>query len=299
MSADPTRQQLQRAYELIRAGKKAEAEAILLPILKADEDNANAWWLLANALNTPTEIREALENVLRLRPGDAKAQKMLDDLNARFPTDEFPMDSDLGSSQTADWAADLSEKPKRGGPPVRVQKSGGGTNPLVIILAVVGVLALIGCAVCFVLPTIGISIFGQQILNEVMTAAPELQEMFETITAMPGIGGQISGNTTQRGSIEYGQTVTGTIRGVDDESWTFNGNSGDRVTIELNAADDNLDPEIFLLDPSNRQIAYDDDSGGDTNSEIVITLPGTGTYTIRASAFFGQGGAYELTLRRG
>jgi hypothetical protein len=304
MSSDSTRQQLQQAYDLIKANRKSEAQALLMPILKADEDNANAWWLLANALADPAEIREALENVLRLRPGDTKAQKMLNDLAARNPADEFPMEDagfgGLPTPEMSDWMSGLPEKPKRGRQPVIVKPSGGGgTNPLVIILAIVGVLALIGCAVCFILPAIGFSLFGQQIFEQVMTQAPELQEIFDTITAIPGLGGQPSGRLNQQGNIEYGQTVGGSVNASNDDGWTFQGSQGDQVTIEVNATDDRLDPEVYLLDASDRQVAYDDDGGREgTNSLIVVTLPSTGAYTIRVSAF-ARDGSYELILRRG
>lgn len=71
------RAQLVQAYQWIKEGKKAEAEAHLIRILSQDEGNADAWWLLANALTDPTEQAEALDQLLQLRPGDEKAQKML------------------------------------------------------------------------------------------------------------------------------------------------------------------------------------------------------------------------------
>jgi hypothetical protein len=299
MSEDATRRQLQQAYEMIRANRKVDAQAILMPILKADEDNANAWWLLANALTDPAEIREALENVLRLRPTDSKAQQMLDNLNARSPADEFPVgDTGFGgmsASDSSDWMSTLQEKPKRGQPVV--VRSGKGTNPLLIILAIVGALVVLGCAVCFVLPTIGISLFGAQIVEQAMTQMPELQEIIGTVTALSD-GPVMTGNLNARGSIEPGQTVRGTLGRLDDDGWTFQGRVGDRVTIELNATDDNLDPELYLFNPSNAQIAYDDDGGRTgNNSLIVTTLQSDGTYTIRVSAFARSGG-YELTLSR-
>lgn len=303
MSSDSTQQDLQRAYELIKAGKKAEAEALLLPILKADESNANAWWLLSNAVSGPGETREALEQVLRLRPGDAKAQKMLDDLNRRHPADEFPMQEefgDLGAAGSSIWGSELAEKPKRGRGELAVRKSSsGGSNPLLIVLAVVGVLALIGCGLCFILPTLGISLFGQQIAETILTAIPE--DFMLTITAMPGGSFTQTGNLNLRGGIEYGQTVQGTIRGTDDDGWSFSGTAGDRVIIEVNATDDDLDPHVFLLDPSDKQIGYNDDIdfGTNRNSRIEVTLPATGTYTIRVGEIFDGSGSYELILRRG
>lgn len=238
--------------------------------------------------------------MLRLRPGDAKAQKMLDDLNTRYPADEFPMeDTGFGDQRTETF--DFPEKPKRSGQPVTVkQSSRGGTNPLIIILAVVGVIAMIGCAVCFILPTIGITLFGQQIVEQVMTAAPEFQEIMLTITAMPEGGFSFSsGDAVQRGVIEYGQTVKQTVDTFDDDAWTFTGSAGDRVTIEVNATDNELDPEVYLLDSSNNQLGYNDDANSNSrNSRLQVTLPANGIYTIRVSAF-GQGGDYELILRRG
>jgi hypothetical protein len=300
MSSDQTKQDLQRAYELIRDGKKAEAEALLMPILKADEENANAWWLLANAVREPADIREALGQVLRLRPGDAKAQKMLDDLNRRSPTDEFPLD-DSSSMRIGDM---MGEKPKRGGDMgdviVTKPKGGGGTNPLLIVLAVVGVLALLACIVCVGLPLIGVSIFGGQVVEQLMTEMPEFQELALTITAMPG-GAFTSGNLIQRGTIEYGETVQGNVDETDDDGWTFQGSSGDRVIIELTARDSDLDTQLSLLDSSNRQIAENDDIDfpDNTNSRIDVTLSSSGAFTIRVSAFGFDGGAYDLSLRRG
>ena len=82
---DSTQDQLRQAYELIKAHQRQQAIDLLLPILKADENNANAWWLLANAVEKPGDAREALQNVLRLRPDHDKAQQMLDKLNALHP----------------------------------------------------------------------------------------------------------------------------------------------------------------------------------------------------------------------
>lgn len=64
--SEQTRRQLQQAYELIRAGQREQAGAILVTILKQDRNNADAWWLLANASNDPDKTRQALENVLRI-----------------------------------------------------------------------------------------------------------------------------------------------------------------------------------------------------------------------------------------
>ncbi|MDX2138048.1 MAG: hypothetical protein SF123_08125 [Chloroflexota bacterium] len=83
--AQDARAQLVEAYNLIKAGRKSDAEALLIKVLQRDERNADAWWLMANALTQPDEQREALEMVLQLRAGDEKARKMLDKINALHP----------------------------------------------------------------------------------------------------------------------------------------------------------------------------------------------------------------------
>jgi len=63
------------------------------------------------------------------------------------------------------------------------------------------------------------------------------------------------------------------------------------------AVDPKLDPHLYLYDPSGKLIAENDDidGGKNRNSRIEITLPSTGQYTIRISAF-ADGGAYKLTV---
>lgn len=84
------RAQLVQAYNWIKEGKKAEAEALLIRILGNDEKNADAWWLLANALTDPAEQAEALDQLLELRPNDEKAQKMLARLRLTPPPPSRP-----------------------------------------------------------------------------------------------------------------------------------------------------------------------------------------------------------------
>ena len=80
--AENTRDQLQVAYQHLKSGEKAQAVTLLKPIVRADRDNADAWWLLANALEDPDKQRKALHHALDLRPDHAKAEQMLADLDA-------------------------------------------------------------------------------------------------------------------------------------------------------------------------------------------------------------------------
>jgi len=80
-----TSQQLQQAFQLIKNGQRQEAAQILVPIVRAEPNNADAWWLLANAVTNEEQQRRALEKVLSIRPGDDRAQKKLSQLTGAPP----------------------------------------------------------------------------------------------------------------------------------------------------------------------------------------------------------------------
>lgn len=79
------RNQLERAYRLIQQDHLDEAIAILNPIVAKNSDNADACWLLANAVSEPEEARRALDNVLRINPGHMQARDLLEKLEQEFP----------------------------------------------------------------------------------------------------------------------------------------------------------------------------------------------------------------------
>lgn len=371
---DSTQQQLRRAYELIKAKKRNEAVQILLPILQTDRDNANAWWLLANAVTDPKDAREALENVLRLRPDHENARKLLDKLNATHPQEPKPEPEpeqetfDFGgvgaeetppqaaadpfggqaetfgapasSTPAGGAAADPFGAPTASGPAARGASStaatdpfGGGaarpagapaaaaprakksgTNPLVIILAVVGIVALCGCVACFavtsVLPTLGLSILGTSAdevvgVLEDFSATVESSGFQETLQAgggsiLPGVGSALPADIVRRGSINYGESRRDTLQVGQKHGWVFSGNQGDTVVIEMvGVGGSSIDPYLVLYGPDNAQIANDDDGGDGLNSRLEFTLPTSGTYTIMAWTFAGTGGGeYELRLNR-
>ncbi|MBD2092166.1 tetratricopeptide repeat protein [Microcoleus sp. FACHB-1515] len=86
----------------------------------------------------------------------------------------------------------------------------------------------------------------------------------------------------------------GNLQPAEDE-YTFSGQAGQTVVISLTSPD--FDTVVRLLDPSNQEIAVNDDYGRSLNSQIVLTLPRTGTYKVMARAFSGGGGNYSVTVR--
>jgi predicted Zn finger-like uncharacterized protein len=60
------------------------------------------------------------------------------------------------------------------------------------------------------------------------------------------------------------------------------------------------DPYLILLDPQNKEVARDDDSGGFPNAQIRYGPPVTGEYTVQATSFLGlppKGLPFSLTVK--
>ncbi|MBN1813797.1 MAG: PPC domain-containing protein [Anaerolineae bacterium] len=95
----------------------------------------------------------------------------------------------------------------------------------------------------------------------------------------------------ERGAIQPGETVRGTLPLFGTDVWTFDAGAGQYVTIGMSAADPSaLDTYLELYDAGGVLVAEDDDSGGDTNSLIVeFSVVVTGTFTIRALTYSGSG----------
>ncbi|MEC4807018.1 MAG: tetratricopeptide repeat protein, partial [Jaaginema sp. PMC 1080.18] len=80
------------------------------------------------------------------------------------------------------------------------------------------------------------------------------------------------------------------------ETHTFEGQEGETLTITLSSED--FDTYLLLVAPTAETIAQNDDSTDGTNSQIVVTLPATGTYTVIANSYeAGATGNYSLEIR--
>ncbi|MBN1681693.1 MAG: PPC domain-containing protein [Anaerolineae bacterium] len=98
--------------------------------------------------------------------------------------------------------------------------------------------------------------------------------------------------------IRYGDVVQGRLNDANDsEWWTFEGQSGDLVLINMQASTaGNLDTVLTLTDDQDNTLATDDDSGTGFNSLLgPFELPDDGRYVITASRYGGDG-EYRLEL---
>ncbi len=72
---------LQKAFDLIKAGKTQEAYQCLSALLKTNPNNDQAW-LLLSVLVTNDKRRECIENALRINPNSKHAQEALAQLES-------------------------------------------------------------------------------------------------------------------------------------------------------------------------------------------------------------------------
>ncbi len=71
----------------LQIGNKAEAEALLLRVVEANEEHEQAWLWLSGAVQTDEDQRICLENVLSLNPDSAAAKRGLKAVMARLEAD--------------------------------------------------------------------------------------------------------------------------------------------------------------------------------------------------------------------
>ena len=101
-------------------------------------------------------------------------------------------------------------------------------------------------------------------------------------------------DTNYQGNISVGGSAQGNLDSLFvADNWTFQGSSGQNVTIFVEAIGDS-DPRVKLIDPDGNVVAEDDDGGGGYSSMIQTSLPSNGQYTIRVDVF--TAGDYRITL---
>ncbi|MCA9904318.1 MAG: hypothetical protein KC547_10705 [Anaerolineae bacterium] len=105
----------------------------------------------------------------------------------------------------------------------------------------------------------------------------------------------------QTAPLTFYETVASTLAPGASEDWTLTAPAGAVVSFVVRAADDAFDPTLTILEGGTPLIANDDADPATTRNPALeaITLPRTGTYTVRVSAYANAGGAYTLAVLPG
>lgn len=100
------------------------------------------------------------------------------------------------------------------------------------------------------------------------------------------------------GTLTYGQGIEGVLEPGQTALWTFTGRNGEVIDINLTPTDGH-DLLFFIQDPAgNRVQAIDGGGAGETEQIAGFTLTADGPWGIAVKEFFGNGGAYTLTIQR-
>ncbi|OUM98548.1 MAG: hypothetical protein BAA04_11615 [Firmicutes bacterium ZCTH02-B6] len=108
---------------------------------------------------------------------------------------------------------------------------------------------------------------------------------------------ETGGDVLRRGDVVSGYLGPGSQEleeGLYGDIYELYAAAGEPLTIRLQSAD--FDAFLALFNDFGEVVAYDDDSGGGTNSLIRFTPPSTGIYWVVVTTFFpGETGRYRLS----
>jgi WD40 repeat protein len=126
----------------------------------------------------------------------------------------------------------------------------------------------------------------------------QLQDSLNTISAVVAPTCDLAASLTH--TITVGMSSQGFIEVGQGELWSFEGEEGQEVTIDLTAETTSLDPYLILIGPDGEVIAENDDVDPgvviDSRLEGII-LPASGSYTIVARGYDETSvGAYTISL---
>lgn len=106
----------------------------------------------------------------------------------------------------------------------------------------------------------------------------------------------ISIGGSRAGTLAQGDSTLNSGEFVD--TYTFEGRAGQQVTVSMTSGA--FDSYVMVRGPSGFSEDNDDRETGDTNSQLTMRLPATGTYRIQATSFqSGETGAYRVSLVEG
>ncbi len=304
--------QLERAYQLIKEGREQDAFDILEPVIADNPDNADAWWLLANATDDLSSKERALEEVLRIGSSperDIKAREMLKAVREIQGDMSDPAPEPVSMPrQTGNQSAPrrkirgIDDDPRK---KTSSEKSGCGAARIALIL--VGTVSAFACMLCVG----GLALFGP-VVSEVAT---DIERSIEEAGGLENIEGAVEefvggfvnapDEYSDMGEIEDGDTVTGKIVSSDDRiGYTYEANPGDRIRVDIRALTGNIAPPVFLYGPDGQlfdgtdaNIQSQSDFSGESSSTLTTTLREEDDYLLIVRPVFGLAqNEYEMTL---
>lgn len=107
-------------------------------------------------------------------------------------------------------------------------------------------------------------------------------------------GGENTLNFFDAGDLADGDIGTELLRPSEAHAWFFEGRVGDVIDVEVIPQDENLDLDIWLLDPGINKMAAEDAYAAGESESIQWTITEDGQYLVLVRDFFGEPGGYEI-----
>lgn len=257
---ETTRATLREAYQKLKAGDKTGACALIKPVLAANRENVDAWWLAVHAADTPEDTETALREVLRLKSDHAPARLMLD----RFLVEHPPAPPPLK--------------------PVQRTRRGSSNRWVWIPLMIIGCLGMSFSSMALISGIAGSDFLDQAVENVSGAVGIDVE------TGKAGQFGTVQGGNpsdprpipiTQVLNIESGDVQTGSLRRNEAHIWTFRAWGGQEVMVMLQfTVAGDASAVLELRSASGHKVASgvgEKDSGTVT---LVHTLTETGEYEL-------------------
>lgn len=110
-------------------------------------------------------------------------------------------------------------------------------------------------------------------------------------------GGDSTLNFYDAGDLNVDELRQETLQTNEAHAWFFNGRAGETILVEVVPLNDQLDLDIWLLDPDlERLTAVDKFLAGEAEF-LTFTLPRDGQHLILVRDFYGEAGTYEINLK--
>jgi len=274
---------LRRAYRLVKDADKEAARELIKPVLAAERDNIDAWWLAAHAAATPLDAQVALRQVLRLNPEHYPARIMLERLKRLHP--ELIRDDQTPSTAR--------------------RRQGGGRSYRWVwnVVLVFGLVMLSLGTLALVSTVMGLTWFHEAVEQAADAVGVDVRPDDEYGSLeIPAAGGTRSFTITQEKPVTTGDVMVGALLPGEAHVWTFSGRAGQdvMVMVQFTVAGD-ASHVVELHDAAGRKLAQGvgQESGSGTVT-LVHTLAGSGTYRL---VILGQPdgprGSYALGLEVG
>jgi hypothetical protein len=306
----------QEVVTLIKSGKRAEARMLLVNHLKTNQNDAAAWWLLAKAAPSKDIARQALQEVQRLNPTNARVEQALTKLGApesneapaitladllsdaanRLLPDEPQEAIEFDEIDDIDnWVAE-EEKQKRESLEAKQRQHPPANDPLLkymvsFTIVLLGFVFIVGAIQRLALP---VSNVNRCVTAESNAPSASINHAADSSITLPE-------DLTQQTELTFNSYARIYLNNAHDKhGFTFTGATAQQVTITVSALDYGMNPLMEVYDPNGQQLAFCDDYATDNSgAQLQLRLPSDGQYTIVVyQPVSDVAGRFEVDLRR-